>query len=230
MLELKELRFDQAQEGRVYAKIPLKGDLLQKAVTKRCEIIDLMSGLDDKLADEVIQNDSLENIDSSTVRQAIRSLTFRQSIVPVFLGSAYKNTGVQLLMDGVIEYLPTPNERGSAYTCFGCVGIKTIFWELNRFMTLFFIFSKDFAAKVFKVTHDKQRGALSIIRMLNGKLKKGDKVTTSNGHSEIVQRIFEPLADEYREINEVNQGNVAICAGLKVIAILSFVIILDEFI
>lgn len=64
--------------------------------------------------------------------------------------------------------------------------------------------------------HDKQRGALSLVRILNGKLKKGDKVTTSNGSSEIVQRIFEPLADEYREINEVNQGNVGICAGLKV--------------
>lgn len=64
--------------------------------------------------------------------------------------------------------------------------------------------------------HDKQRGALSLVRILNGKLKKGDKVTISNGSSEVVQRIFEPLADEYREINEVNQGNVGICAGLKV--------------
>lgn len=65
--------------------------------------------------------------------------------------------------------------------------------------------------------HDKQRGALSLVRVLNGKLKKGDKITTSNGHSEIVQRIYEPLADEYREINEVNRGNVGICSGLKVI-------------
>lgn len=78
------------------------------------------------------------------------------------------------------------------------------------------IFRKDFAAKVFKVMHDKQRGALSLVRVLNGTLKKGDKVTTSNGNSEIVQRIYEPLADEYREINEVSQGNVGICSGFKV--------------
>lgn len=77
-------------------------------------------------------------------------------------------------------------------------------------------FRKDFAAKVFKVMHDKQRGALSLVRVLNGTLKKGDKVNTSDGNAEVIQRIYEPLADEYREINEVSQGNVGICAGLKV--------------
>ena len=64
--------------------------------------------------------------------------------------------------------------------------------------------------------HDKQRGALSLIRVLSGKLKKGDKIVTSNGNSEVVQRIFEPLADEYREITHVDRGNVGICAGLQV--------------
>lgn len=121
ILELKELRFDQSKEGRVYFKIPLSGELLKNAVDKRCEIIDLMSGYDDKLADEIIKNDSLEAIDSSIVRQAIRNLTIKQNIVPVFLGSAYKNTGVQLLMDGITTYLPTPSERSSIYKCFGYV-------------------------------------------------------------------------------------------------------------
>lgn len=73
-----------------------------------------------------------------------------------------------------------------------------------------------FAGKVFKVMHDKQRGALSLVRVLNGKLRKSDKIVTSNGYPEVVQRIFEPLADEYREINEIGRGNVGICAGLKV--------------
>lgn len=75
---------------------------------------------------------------------------------------------------------------------------------------------KHLAAKVFKVMHDKQRGALSLVRVLNGTLKKGDKLCTSSGQQEVVQRIFEPLADEYKEIDEVNKGNVAICSGLKV--------------
>lgn len=113
------MRFDKSKEGRAYAKVPLDGELLKKSIEKRCEIIDLMSGYDDKLADEIIKNNSLENIDSSIVRQTIRNLTIKQAIVPVFLGSAYKNTGVQLLMDGVTSYLPAPSERGSIYKCFG---------------------------------------------------------------------------------------------------------------
>lgn len=118
---MKELRFDQTQSGRVYTKIPLTGNLLNEAIEKRCEIIDTMSGFDDRLADEVIKNNSLENIDAGIVRQAIRSLTIKQHIVPVFLGSAYKNTGVQLLMDGVLSFLPAPSECDSVYKCFGSV-------------------------------------------------------------------------------------------------------------
>lgn len=72
------------------------------------------------------------------------------------------------------------------------------------------------AGKVFKVTHDKQRGPLSLVRILSGKLKKNSKIVTSKGIAESVQRIYEPLADEYREINEIDAGNVAILAGLKV--------------
>lgn len=66
--------------------------------------------------------------------------------------------------------------------------------------------------------HDKRRGELSLVRVLNGTLKRNDKVTTSNGNAEVVQRIYEPLADEYREIDQVERGNVGICAGLKVIS------------
>lgn len=120
-MDLKELQFDQTQSGRVYRKIPLTGDLLNEAIEQRCEIIDTMSGLDDRLADEVIKNDSLDNIDGTIVQQAIRRLTMKQHIVPVFLGSAYKNTGVQLLMDGIISFLPAPTECDSIYNCFGLV-------------------------------------------------------------------------------------------------------------
>lgn len=227
ILDLKELRFDQSKSGRVYTRASLTGDILKEALEKRCEIIDTMSGIDDKLADEVIKNDSLENIDIGIVRQTIRNLTQKQSIVPVFLGSAYKNTGVQLLMDGVISFLPAPSERDSVYKCFGLVSSRKMssyrFGEIYLFDFVSLLYSStDFAAKVFKVMHDKQRGALSLVRILNGTLKRGDKVTTSNGHSEIVQRLYDPLADEYREITQVDRGNVGICAGLKVYAEISF--------
>lgn len=64
--------------------------------------------------------------------------------------------------------------------------------------------------------HDKQRGPLSLVRVMSGKLKKGDKVTNCSAPNELIQRIYEPLADEYRDIHEIGVGNVGVCAGLKV--------------
>lgn len=119
MIGLTEMHFDQAKEGRVYTKRPLKGDLLQQAILKRCEMIDVLSGHDDELADAVISSDSLENIDSALVMKAIRNATIQQKVVPVLLGSAYKNAGVQPLMDSVLSFLPTPKERSMIYECFG---------------------------------------------------------------------------------------------------------------
>lgn len=72
------------------------------------------------------------------------------------------------------------------------------------------------AARVFKVMHDKERGALSLIRMLNGTLKEGDKIRTSSDHAEVVAEIYEPFADDYLRIHSIGQGNVAICSGLTV--------------
>lgn len=71
--------------------------------------------------------------------------------------------------------------------------------------------------RVFKIVHDKQRGALTLVRVLRGTLKKGQRLCSNRGHSEVVGRLYEPLADEYREIDAVNEGDVVLCAGLKVI-------------
>lgn len=65
------------------------------------------------------------------------------------------------------------------------------------------------------MSHDKHRGALTLVRVLRGTLKKGSKITTSRETTEQIQRIFEPLADEYRDVDEVGTGNIGVCAGLK---------------
>lgn len=71
--------------------------------------------------------------------------------------------------------------------------------------------------KVFKIVHDKQRGALTLVRVLRGGMNKSMRLTSSRGNSETVGKIYEPLADEYREISTVEAGDVAICSGLKVL-------------
>lgn len=83
-------------------------------------------------------------------------------------------------------------------------------------------FSNDFVGKVFKIIHDKQKGPLTLVRVFNGNLKKGMRLVTNKGSSETLQRLYEPLADEYKEIEIIGPGNVGVCSGLKVIIYLYF--------
>lgn len=188
---MKQVTWDVKNQGQSY-KVDEIVDV-KTAKEKRLEIIDSLSGIDDKLAEVIIANDSLENISLDLILNAIRRQTIDRKIVPILLGSAYKNTGVQLLLDSVINYLPAPNERNHIYQCFG----------------------DDFVGNVFKVTHDKQRGPLSLVRIFRGELKRGARVTTSKSTGETVQRIYEPLADDYKEVESVGAGDVCVCAGLK---------------
>ncbi|XP_058449716.1 ribosome-releasing factor 2, mitochondrial [Malaya genurostris] len=185
--------WDKPSNGRKYTRVPLSETQTLDVRKNLFEVIDVLSGKDDDLAQAIIDAESMENIKTELVLQAIRRCTLKQQVVPVLVGSAYKNIGIQLLMDAVLKYLPAPNERNDIYNCFGT----------------------DFVGKVFKVTHDKQRGALSLIRVFRGTLKKGSKIVTAKGTAETVQRMYSPWADEYREISSIAAGNIGLCAGLK---------------
>jgi elongation factor G len=195
LLTMKKVIWEDKYHGQSYIieNVDETYSSYDKVVNKRLEMIDTLSGHDDKLAEAIISDESLENVGIDLILNALRRLTINKTIVPMLMGSAYKNIGVQLLMNSVINYLPAPSERNKIYNCFG----------------------SDFVGKVFKVTHDKQRGALSLIRIYRGELKKGARITTSNGSVENVQRLYDPLADEYKEIELASAGNVVVCSGLK---------------
>ncbi|XP_055539330.1 ribosome-releasing factor 2, mitochondrial isoform X2 [Wyeomyia smithii] len=185
--------WDKSVNGRTYKRTPLSGDYLLESQRKRNETIDILSGSDDDLAKVIIETNSMDNLSNDLVQAAIRACTLKQQVVPVLVGAAYKNIGVQLLMDAVLKFLPAPNERNQIYDSFG----------------------SEFVGKVSKVTHDKQRGPLSLIRVFRGNLKKGARIVTHKGVAETVQRIYAPLADEYREVAMIEAGNIGLCAGLK---------------
>lgn len=119
IIELKELRYDQSADGSIYSKNSLSDELHEKAMEKRLELIDTLGGYDDQLAEYVINEGDLENIDINRLHGAIRRATMQRHIVPVLLGSAYKYIGVQRLMNAVVSYLPTPSDTDEIYNCFG---------------------------------------------------------------------------------------------------------------
>uniref|UniRef100_A0A182QEH8 Ribosome-releasing factor 2, mitochondrial n=1 Tax=Anopheles farauti TaxID=69004 RepID=A0A182QEH8_9DIPT len=194
VLSSSRIIWDGKSKGRSYKAVPINDETLHdQAQEKLYELIDVLSGMDDNLAQAIIDANSLENVKLNLVLDAIRNCTLKQQIVPILLGSSYKNVGVQLLMDSVINFLPAPSDRNQIYDCFG----------------------SDFVGKVFKVTHDKQRGPITMIRAFRGIVKKGSRFITAAGSSETIQRIYEPLADEYREIDSFGAGNIGLCAGPK---------------
>lgn len=118
------------------------------------KIIDTLSSLDDRLADRIIQQESLDNLDYTEVIQAVRRCTVNRSLFPILCGSSYKNIGVQTLMDSIISYLPSPCERDGVHRGFG----------------------EELSARAFKVQHDDQRGVLTFLRVYSGEINKGQKI------------------------------------------------------
>lgn len=117
-------------------------------------LIDTLSSMDDQLADTIIQQESLDNLDKKEIDAAIRRCTIDMKAFPVLCGSSYKNIGVQTLMDAVIDYLPSPIEQNDLYSSFG----------------------EDLSARAFKVQHDDQRGVLTFLRLYSGEFSKGQKI------------------------------------------------------
>ncbi|XP_068155651.1 ribosome-releasing factor 2, mitochondrial isoform X1 [Drosophila tropicalis] len=194
VITLEQVNWQQKDLGRSYSKLILEpSDALRQLQDMRNELIDQLSGLDDELADVVISTESFDKVSNELINQALRRVICQQKAVPVLLGSAYKNIGIQCLMDAVNDYLPAPEERNEIYKCFG----------------------NELAGKVFKIVHDKQRGPLTLVRVMRGELKRGMRLTCSSGQAEVVSKLYEPLADEYREVSVVQSGDVALCAGLK---------------
>lgn len=105
--------------GREYDTSSINNEMLGEMQEKRNNLIDKLGDVNDELAEKIIKSESYEKIPTDVIIKAIRNATCNQQIVPVFLGSAYKNIGVQPLMDGVLNFLPAPEERNTVYNCFG---------------------------------------------------------------------------------------------------------------
>ncbi|XP_029673570.1 ribosome-releasing factor 2, mitochondrial isoform X2 [Formica exsecta] len=200
VITMEKLTFDKKHQGinLIKTKITEKdnGRLWDIASEKRRVLTDKLSGLDDKLADIIIEQESLENVQSQILVDSLRRITLNRKGVPVILGSSYKNVGVQPLMDSVILYLPSP----------------AIVKDLNPYR----YFENNLAARVFKIVHDKQRGPITFFRIYSGNMRKGQKLyNMTREQSEQCTRMYIACADDYEEVAEVSLGNIAAIGGLK---------------
>jgi elongation factor G len=183
----------------------IPAELLEQANEYRHQLIDAVADHDEELTETYLEDESA--VTPEMLRRALRAATLDISITPVLLGSAFKNKGVQPLLDAVIDYLPSPLDVPPIHG----LDPRTEH-ELSRRPAL----DEPFAALAFKVMSDPYVGRLTYFRVYSGSVKAGDRVmNTSSGRTERISRILQMHANHREEREEIGAGEIAAAVGLK---------------
>ena len=203
LVRMKALYWDE-DKGLTFEEKEIPKALTATAEEYRENLIEAAAEANDELTEKYLEEGSLNN---EEIMLGIRQRTIRNEIVPAFCGSAFKNKGVQPLLDGVIRYLPAPDE------------VKSIRGFLENGETEAERHSDDdepFAALAFKIATDPHVGALTFFRVYSGVLSSGDAVFNSvKGRKERIGRMVQLHSNERQDIKEVRAGDIAAAIGLK---------------
>ena len=205
LIEMKAIKWNEADLGTTYDLVDIPAELQEKAEEYREYMVEAAAEASEELMDKYLEGGELTK---EEIKAGLRRRTLNNEIVLVTCGSAFKNKGVQAVLDGVIEYLPSPTE------------VKAIEGELDdkdgTVATREADDSAPFAALAFKIATDPFVGTLTFIRVYSGVLKSGDSVFNSvKMKKERVGRIVQMHANSREEIKEVRAGDIAACIGMK---------------
>ncbi len=190
--------------GTEWEKRPIPDDLKDLVEEKRDELIEAVADVDDSLMEKYLGE---EEITVDDLKAAIRRATLALKFYPVLAGSAYKDKGVQLLLDAVVDYLPSPLEVRPYTATDPDTGDEVDLKADDK---------KPFAALAFKIMTDPYVGRLTFLRVYTGTLKSGSYVqNTTKDTRERVGRLLQMHAITRREIDEVFSGDIAAAIGLK---------------
>jgi elongation factor G len=184
-----------------YEEIP--ADLADEAAKYRMELIELVIDQDDAAMEAYLEGDEP---DVATLKACIRKGTLNQSFVPVVCGSAFKNKGVQPLLDAVVDYLPSPLDIPDVQ------GVKMDSDEKDSRPATD---DAPFSALAFKVMNDPFVGSLTFIRIYSGTLTKGTYLNSVKDKKEKVGRMLEMHANDRKDIDEAFAGDIIALAGMK---------------
>jgi elongation factor G len=180
-------------------------ELAEQASEYHHQLIDAIAEFDDELTETYLLDE--ESVTPDMIRRALRKGTLANKITPVLCGSAFKNKGVQPLLDAVIDYLPSPLEVPPVHG----VDPRTEH-ELSRHPAL----DEPFSALAFKVMSDPYVGKLTYFRVYSGQIKAGDRVlNTRTERMERVGRILQMHANHREERESIGAGEIAAAVGLK---------------
>lgn len=205
LIEMKAILWNEADQGMSYELVEIPEELKATAEEWREHMLEAAAEASEEMMEKYLEEGELSK---EEVKAALRRRTLDNEVVLVTCGSAFKNKGVQAVLDGVIEYLPSPTE------------VKAIEGELDDADGTIETREADdnapFSSLAFKIATDPFVGTLTFIRVYSGVLNSGDTIFNSvKGKRERVGRIVQMHSNTREEIKEVYAGDIAACVGLK---------------
>ncbi len=203
LVAMQAIYWDEASQGMKFEKKPVPAEFAKEAKEWRDKLVEAAAEANEELMNKYLETNELS---VEEIKKGLRLRTIANEIVPMLCGTAFKNKGVQAMLDAVIDYLPSP------------VDIPPVKGENDKGEpdTRKPGDAEPFAALAFKIMTDPFVGQLTFIRVYSGVLASGDTVLTSmRGRKERIGRLLQMHANERKEIKEVRAGDIAAVVGLR---------------
>jgi elongation factor G len=204
LVKMKQIIWNEDDQGTTFEYAPIPESMKAESQKWHDELVEAAAEANEELMDKYLEGETLSEAE---IKKGLRMRTLANEIVPTLCGSAFKNKGVQAMLDAVVEYLPSPTE------------VKAIQGVLEDGETIETRESDDnapFAALAFKIATDPFVGTLTFFRVYSGKLNSGDSVYNPlKRKRERVGRMVQMHANSREEIKEVLAGDIAAAIGLK---------------
>ncbi|MFT4291784.1 elongation factor G, partial [Enterobacter sp.] len=203
LIKMRTIVWDDATQGMVFTYAPVPDDLLSTAQEWREKMVSAAAEASDELMDKYLETGELDEAD---IIRGLRKRTISGEIQPMLCGSAFKNKGVQRMLDAIVELMPSPLDVPAID------GVDEKGQHAERHPSD----EEPFSALAFKLMSDPYVGQLTFIRVYSGVLRKGDAVYNPvKGKKERIGRIVLMHANDRHEVDELRTGDIAACVGLK---------------
>jgi elongation factor G len=204
LLDETAIVWDDESLGAEFSRGDVPAELAEATKAAREELVEAVAEFDDALMAKYLDG---ERIEADPLRKALREATLQQAVVPVLCGTAFKNKGVQPLLDSIVEYLPSPLDVAAVE------GTKPDSEKTEQRKA---DDNEPFSALVFKLMTDKHVGHLTYIRVYSGTVKAGQQVlNAATGRKERMGRLLQMHANKREEVDALYAGDIAAVVGLK---------------
>lgn len=204
LLRMKAIYWDEASMGLTFQEESIPDNMQKEAEKWRERIVEAAAEGSEALTEKYLEEGILTD---EEIKQGIRAQVLLNKLVPAYCGSAFKNKGVQSLLDGIVDFLPSPADKEA---------VKGVVENGKDAVVRHACDEEPFAALAFKIATDPYVGILTFIRVYSGVMKSGDAIlNVAKGKRERIGRIVQMHANSREEIGEVRAGDIAAVIGLK---------------